>query len=139
MHELSIARAILDVVEREADGRRVHRVGVVVGDLRQVVPSALTFGFEVATDGTVAEGAELELEQVPAAGICRECGAETEMEGFPLSCADCGGFDMQVTRGEELRVDWLDLEEPEEPEAETPEQPAAATPEPAATTTREDP
>ena len=70
--------------------------------------------------GTDAEGAELELEEVPAAGVCRACGSETEMRSFPLACRACGGLDVEITRGEELRVDWLEIEESaetEEPEA----------------------
>ena len=45
MHELSIAQAIVDVAARHAAGRRVERVQVRIGHLRQVVPSALAFSF----------------------------------------------------------------------------------------------
>jgi Zn finger protein HypA/HybF involved in hydrogenase expression len=31
--------------------------------------------------------------------------------GFPLTCAACGGLDVEVTAGEELLVDSLELEE----------------------------
>ncbi len=41
MHELSIAEAIVDVATRHAAGRRVVRVEVKVGHLRQVVPDSL--------------------------------------------------------------------------------------------------
>ena len=41
MHELSIAQAIVAIVSRHARGRKVHRVELKVGHLRQVVPSAL--------------------------------------------------------------------------------------------------
>ena len=112
MHEMAIAESIVDVVEREAAGRPVHRIGLIVGHLRQVVPSALAFNFDLVTTGTIAEGAELELEHVPAAGVCSDCGEETEMESFPLACAGCGSVDVEVIRGEELRVDWLELGEP---------------------------
>ncbi len=50
MHELSIASAVLDIVCRHAGDRRVARVELKVGHLRQVVPSALEFAF-----GLVAE------------------------------------------------------------------------------------
>jgi hydrogenase nickel incorporation protein HypA/HybF len=111
MHELSIAESVVSIAERHAAGRRVARVEVRVGHLRQVVPSALEFAFELVSQGTVIEGAELSLQEVPAAGRCRGCGSDGELGGFPFSCGACGGFDIEVTRGEELTVDSLELEE----------------------------
>jgi hydrogenase nickel incorporation protein HypA/HybF len=111
MHELSIAEALVAIADRHARGRRVCRVEVAVGHLRQVVPSALAFAFELVAQGTAVEGAELVLEEVPAAGRCRACGEESPLDGFPLACRACGGYDLEVTAGEELRVESLDLEE----------------------------
>src|SRR3954452_16572973 len=107
MHELSIADAVVQIVNRHAGGRRVSKVELRVGHLRQVVPSALAFAFELVAKGTPAEGAELALEEVPAAGRCRACGAESELDGFPLRCGRCGDLDVEVIRGEELLVDSL--------------------------------
>jgi hydrogenase nickel incorporation protein HypA/HybF len=111
MHELSIAQAILDVATRHADGRRVVKVEVRVGHLRQVVPDSLEFAFALITPGTALDGAELRITPVPAAGRCRECGAESVIEDFPLCCAQCGGLDVEMLAGEELLVDALELEE----------------------------
>jgi hydrogenase nickel incorporation protein HypA/HybF len=111
MHELSIAEAIVVVAERHAAGRAVQAVDVRVGHLRQVVPGALEFAFELTAKGTCLEGAELRIEHVPAAGHCRACGAESVLEGFPLMCAACGALDVEVMAGEELLVDSLELEE----------------------------
>ena len=111
MHELSIAEAVVDIVVRHAGGRPVSAVELKVGHLRQVVPSALEFAFELVAQGTPVEGAELRMEVVPATGECRACGAETDLPGFPLCCRVCGSFDVEVTRGEELLVDSLELHE----------------------------
>jgi hydrogenase nickel incorporation protein HypA/HybF len=111
MHELSIAEAIVDVAKRHAADRRVVKVEVKVGHLRQVVPGSLDFAFRLVTQGTALDGAELAVTHVPAAGRCRECGIESAMEGFPLCCARCGGLDMEVLAGEELLVNALELEE----------------------------
>jgi hydrogenase nickel incorporation protein HypA/HybF len=60
-------------------------------------------------EGTVAEGAELAIEDVPAAGRCRACGSESVLTDFPLQCARCDGLDLEVIAGEELLVDSLEL------------------------------
>ena len=113
MHELSIADGVAQVASRHARGRRVTRVELRVGHLRQVVPSALEFAWQLVTDGTSLDGAELAIEEVPARGRCRACTAETTMESFPLQCGRCGGLDLEVLAGEELLVDALELEEEE--------------------------
>ena len=111
MHELSLAESVVAIARRHAAGRPVARVELKVGHLRQVVPSALEFAFELVALGTVLEGAELRMEEVAARGACRTCGADTPLPEFPLCCRRCGGFDVEVTRGEELLVDSLELQD----------------------------
>ena len=114
MHELAIADSVVRIACAHARGRRVAKVELKVGHLRQVVPSALEFAFELVACDTVLEGAELALVEVPAAGRCRACGAEGRLDGFPFTCRACGGWDIALTAGEELRVESLDLETKEE-------------------------
>jgi hydrogenase nickel incorporation protein HypA/HybF len=111
MHELSIADAIVAVASQHADGRRVARVEVKVGRLRQVVSSALAFAFDLVAEGTPVEGAELEIDEVPVRVACRECAAESRATEFPLACASCGSLHVDVVAGEELFVDALELED----------------------------
>jgi hydrogenase nickel incorporation protein HypA/HybF len=110
MHELALADAIVAIAVEHARGRRVAKVEVQVGHLRQVVPSALAFAFELVADGTVVEGAELEIEVVAARVACRRCAAESRATEFPLVCADCGSLDVDVIAGDELHVEALELE-----------------------------
>jgi hydrogenase nickel incorporation protein HypA/HybF len=111
MHELALARAVVAIVEEHADGRRVARVELEVGRLRQVVPDALAFSFELAARGSAAEGAELAIEQVPVRVECRACKATSDVDAFPFACAACGGRDVEVVDGEQLRVVALELGE----------------------------
>ena len=113
MHELAIAESVVEIARRHAAGRQVTKVYLKVGHLRQVVPSALTFSFELVAQGTPVEGAELEVEEIPATGKCRECGAESQLVEFPLQCVACGAFDLEIVQGEELYVESLELEEQE--------------------------
>jgi hydrogenase nickel incorporation protein HypA/HybF len=110
VHELSIAQAIVDVGVRHAGGSRVTRIWLQVGHLRQVVPSALEFSFELCAHGTPMEGAVLQLEELPVRVACLDCGTVTGPEAFPLACAACGGLGVDVVQGEELQVESLEVE-----------------------------
>jgi hydrogenase nickel incorporation protein HypA/HybF len=112
MHELAIADSVVRIACAHARGRRVTTVELKVGHLRQVVPSALEFSFGLVAEGTELEGAALVMDTVPAAGRCRTCGVHTPLPEFPLLCAACGSFDVEVLQGEELLVDSLEIEEP---------------------------
>jgi hydrogenase nickel incorporation protein HypA/HybF len=106
LHELSLASAVVDTVERHADGRPVRAIALRVGALRQVVPESLEFYLGVVGRDTVCERAELQLEVVPARLAC--CGEEWQPPSF--RCPRCGGAG-EVTAGDEFLVDWIEIEE----------------------------
>ena len=111
MHELSLADAVVTIVREHADGRRVTAVDLRVGRLRQVVPDALQFAFELLANGTNVDGAALNIEHVPIRVRCGVCGAESEQREFPLACASCGAVTVDVVSGDELHVDSIELED----------------------------
>lgn len=111
MHELAIAASVVEIACRHAGDRRVSKVELKVGHLRQVIPATLLFNFDLVAQGTMVEGAELLIQSVPAIGVCRACEARSELRSFPLQCEVCGGFDLDIVAGEELEVESLDVEE----------------------------
>jgi hydrogenase nickel incorporation protein HypA/HybF len=111
MHELAIADSVVRIASDHAGSRRVSKVTLKVGHLRQVVPSALQFSFELVAQGTTLEGAELEIEDVAPTVHCARCGGETTLRDFPLRCSHCESADVDIVAGEELFVESLELEE----------------------------
>jgi hydrogenase nickel incorporation protein HypA/HybF len=87
---------------------RIVRLRLRIGDLAGVVPEALTFAFEAMKADTPAAEAEMEVERVPARLACRDCRCEFEPESFPAACPECGGWTVDVLRGNEL--DLLSVE-----------------------------
>jgi hydrogenase nickel incorporation protein HypA/HybF len=61
MHEVGLCEAIMDAVERRAAGRRVLAVKVRAGDDLMVAEPALDQAFMLLSEGTVAEGARIEM------------------------------------------------------------------------------
>ena len=113
MHELSVATAVLNTAIKHADGRRVTLVSVQVGALRQVVPESLRFYWGIVARDTACEGAALELESVAARLRCRDCRREWSPELPLFRCPDCDGSDVEVAAGEELSVDYIEVEQAE--------------------------
>jgi hydrogenase nickel incorporation protein HypA/HybF len=111
VHELSLCEAILGSTSKHADGRRVTQVTVRIGHLRQVVPEALLFGWEVLTDSTDLKGCELVVEQVPAVVECTVCGALTTLDMPILCCGTCESFEVKLLTGEEFLIVSMDLVE----------------------------
>lgn len=109
MHELSLGQAIIDTVRRRGDGRAVRHVTVRIGYLRQVVPDALQFAWEMLTDDSELAGCRLEIEHVPAIVVCRACGETTTLAWPILLCAACEGSDVELVSGEEFLIATMDV------------------------------
>jgi hydrogenase nickel incorporation protein HypA/HybF len=65
MHEMAIAMALIEQVEkaaREQKARSIAVMSVAVGRLSGVDPDALRAVFELAAEETLAAGAQLEVE-----------------------------------------------------------------------------
>src|SRR5262249_23112492 len=107
MHELAIADAVLSLVLEQAADRRVSKIGMRIGHLRQVVPSSLRFSFELLARDTPAHDAELEIEAVPVRVWCDRCDAESEPAAFPLACHRCRTTSVAIRNGNEMLVEWI--------------------------------
>ncbi len=65
LDELSLAQAIVDAAVGHADGRRVARVEVRLGELCGVTSESLELGFSLLTSGTALDGTEFEIDLTP--------------------------------------------------------------------------
>jgi len=113
MHELSLAQGIVDIVAEAARAQsfsRIRRIRLAIGALAQVEPDALSFGFDAVSRGTMAEGATLDIERPSGAGYCLGCSGQVELIQRGDPCPACGGFDVMVTGGDDLRVTELEVD-----------------------------
>jgi hydrogenase nickel incorporation protein HypA/HybF len=112
MHELGMCEAILDAVERRAAGRRVTRVRVRIGALHRVVEPALDQAFSLVADGTVAEGAAVDLVTVAVRATCLACGHVADSDEPVLACPACGAIELELSGGDELVLEAVQYEAP---------------------------
>ena len=113
MHELSLAEAINHTVKglcAVSEWTRVRRVALKIGHMRQVDPELLSFAFNVVTKGTVSEGAELSILELPIVFKCHSCGKESSSEGTTFMCLNCGSANVELLSGMELAIDSMEVE-----------------------------
>ena len=114
MHELAIAQNLADMVRRELAERRLERIlglTVRIGELTDVYPDALEFGYKMVTDGTDLEGCRLAILRIPAEAVCRKCEREVRIEQLVFVCPECGSTDLDIRRGMELDIAYLEVED----------------------------
>lgn len=113
MHELALAESVVQIVEQQARAAGAEKVLVVrleIGALSHIEPDALTFCFEAVTAGSIAAGARLEIDRSPGRGWCHDCTAEVEIEALGAACPRCGGYKLQVSGGQEMRVKEIEVD-----------------------------
>jgi hydrogenase nickel incorporation protein HypA/HybF len=111
MHEMSITQGIIDICEKYAGGRRILSVDVEIGELSSVVPDAVEFCFEACSQGTLLDGARINIIRMPGSGQCLECGADTPLAALFGACQRCGSYQVKVVSGEEMRVREIEVDE----------------------------
>ena len=107
MHEMSIAESVLGIVEdtaRQEGFGRVKEVRLEMGRLAAVEVEALRFCFDVVVRGSLAEGAELAIDEVPGTAWCFDCSESVSVDARGEACPRCGGGRLQVNGGTEMRV-----------------------------------
>ncbi|MEW6074110.1 MAG: hydrogenase maturation nickel metallochaperone HypA [Planctomycetota bacterium] len=114
MHEMTVARSVVDAIEAAiAAGRvagRVRRVVLRVGRLRAVAPKSLRFLFPLAAEGTPLAGSALDIVEVAVRGRCERCAGEFVLEAPRFLCPGCGAAEIAVTAGDELTIESVEVD-----------------------------
>jgi hydrogenase nickel incorporation protein HypA/HybF len=113
MHEKALAEGVLQIVDQTARREGFRRVALVVleiGRLSAVEPEAMRFCFESVIRGSLADGAKLEIRDVPGRALCLSCGHEVELAHRYDPYPKCDSFPLRVTGGAEMRVKEIEGE-----------------------------
>jgi hydrogenase nickel incorporation protein HypA/HybF len=110
MHELGITQNIVAIAVEHAKGAKVQRVSLEIGKLSAVMPDALRFCFDICCQGTVLEGANLEIIEISGLALCRQCGAAVPLEQ-PFGVCSCGSTALDLICGEELKIKEMEIVE----------------------------
>lgn len=119
MHELGIMSGVMDSVQQaanDAGADRILKISLSVGVMTEAIEDALRFAFEALAEGTMCEGAQLEITMIEPKSICLECGAEYTHDRFHMLCPECGSAFTELLQGKELRIDSIEVDIPDDTE-----------------------
>ncbi|WP_339109210.1 hydrogenase maturation nickel metallochaperone HypA [Thioclava sp. GXIMD4216] len=112
MHEMSIAEGIRSVVEDAARANgvtQITKLRLEIGRFAGVEKHALEFAFDVVMRGSPAEGAVLEIIDLPGRAMCYDCMEEVEIMDRLDPCPRCGGGKLMPQGGDEMRIKDMEV------------------------------
>ena len=107
MHELSIARSIVELVEEQADNRGasvVEELELEIGHLSGVEIQTVAFALDSAIKGSKLEKARIIRHYIEGEGQCSDCETIFPMNALFSPCPHCGSYLVKILKGKELRV-----------------------------------
>lgn len=115
MHEFSTAVGIVNAVKRAANTHKATRVIAIrlqIGPLSMLNHDQLIFGIEIASKGTILEGAEISIDTLVVKTVCKNCGTETVIEEqkpiydllATLVCSKCDSKGVEIIQGRECII-----------------------------------
>lgn len=113
MHEMAITQNILDIVLEHGEQNRAQKITKIVltiGAMTMVVSDCVRFYFDIISKGTIAEGAELEINDVPVRVKCSQCSEIFESEDPIFICPRCQVASADIVSGKELDVTSIVIE-----------------------------
>lgn len=114
MHEMSTMVRMVDLACRTAEkegGGKLKTISISVGAMTGILPYYLQKYFPAASKGTPAEGARLEITEVPVTVKCLDCGTVYKPErSTGRACPKCGGIRAHILTGRDITLDRIEVE-----------------------------
>jgi len=116
MHELPVTKSIFLIVMKHAqmgDVNKVISVNLEIGALSDLQTEWVQRYFDHLSRGTVAAGAKLKIDRVPAVFRCNNCTQLFEINSLleqDLSCGQCHNREVTLVSGREYHVTTMEVQ-----------------------------
>ncbi|MDF2821428.1 MAG: hydrogenase nickel incorporation protein HypA [Clostridiales bacterium] len=107
MHEIGVLFEVVKSVERlakENDVKKIETLVLQIGELSSMIPKYMKTLYPAAIDGTILEGSELEIEVLPANGLCRDCNKVFSLIENNGTCPLCRNKNFELLSGKEFFI-----------------------------------
>ena len=113
MHELPITQSILNIAlshAQKVEATLVTDLYLVIGKLSYVMDDSVQFYWDMIAKDTIAEGAQLHFQRVPAEFLCLDCNHRYLLDGEILACPHCQSVRIKIVAGDEFRLESIAVE-----------------------------
>jgi hydrogenase nickel incorporation protein HypA/HybF len=113
MHEYAVTEGVLNTALAEAKRAgavKITEIRLVIGDLSTIVDESVQMYFDIMSECTIAHGAKLVFNRVPAEFKCTVCGQAYNKPADGYDCTACGGVGLSTGKGREFYIESLDVE-----------------------------
>ena len=113
MHELTLAQQLWETAEAEmakSGAEQLVQIDVVVGEFSGVESQALLSALEMLLQNSPWPKAEVKMHSEPLRVRCESCGLEFGPEEMAFQCTGCGGDDVTIVSGRQIRLKSIDVE-----------------------------
>lgn len=121
MHELPVTESLLRIAVEHAEqagADRITDLHLVLGELSSIVDDSVSFYWDVISEGTIAQGAQLHFRRVSARMECLDCRHQYRPTEEQLACPACSSSQIRILSGEEFYLDSIEVQTEELPEGE---------------------
>lgn len=116
MHELSVARNLVELIQKETppgELQFVRTVNIRIGEFAGIVPESLEFCYTVLVEGTPLALSHISFECVPFKIYCAGCGRSSHHPHGSLFCPHCANPASSIISGLELELANIEIATPE--------------------------
>lgn len=104
---------MLEVAKEEAERQKAIKVEAIylkLGQISGVVKEALLFSYELACEGTIFQGSQLIIEELPVVIYCSSCEQQRTLASIQyFSCPICDTPAYDILQGRELEIVGLEI------------------------------
>ncbi|MGM5488697.1 MAG: hydrogenase maturation nickel metallochaperone HypA [Nanobdellota archaeon] len=111
MHELAIARELLNMVAENCGEKVPRRVYCRLGVMTTYKREPLTFYFNELKGDSIAASAELVVTEVDGVLQCDDCNTSGEVsDPYDMFCQACGSGNTRIIEGKDLVIEKIEVE-----------------------------
>jgi len=113
MHELSVTESVLEIAckhAKKAQATKVTDIFLVIGRLSSIIDDSVQFYWDLISENTICEGAQLHFERIPATLVCLECDQQYQLEKELIPCPNCGSARIRVLSGDEFNIESIEIQ-----------------------------